>query len=252
MPRKMIGVCCFVVVLGSFALAQRAEKSGTVRAENLTVRSSESQRAADLYQRLRPSAKAWVDQQALAVLQKSSPDVETLRVASRNRFASGTNLSALDIDSIVAMVLYQASQDADKDLSDQMKQMQQMNESKKKLRELQDQVKAEREKGASTRPDSPCPTATCKELAARADQVQKTSPKNSVQLMRVSETPTYAELRHLELGLQSNQDSLADMSQVLQLKMQMAMDRRSKVMEALSNIMKKSSDTQSSVISNLK
>lgn len=47
-------------------------------------------------------------------------------------------------------------------------------------------------------------------------------------------------------------DSFSDMAEQIQLRLQMAMDRRSKFIEALSNLMKKQSDTASAIISNMK
>jgi len=46
--------------------------------------------------------------------------------------------------------------------------------------------------------------------------------------------------------------SLSDVSEELQMRLQMIMDRRSKFLEALSNIMKKQSDTAAFIIDNLK
>jgi hypothetical protein len=47
-------------------------------------------------------------------------------------------------------------------------------------------------------------------------------------------------------------DIFADMSEMEQSRLQMAMDRRSKLIETLSNIMKKASETSESVVTNLK
>ena len=52
--------------------------------------------------------------------------------------------------------------------------------------------------------------------------------------------------------MSDNLDSLNDMSEMTSMRLQMAMDRRSKFIEALSNILKKISDTDSSVIQNMK
>jgi hypothetical protein len=46
--------------------------------------------------------------------------------------------------------------------------------------------------------------------------------------------------------------SLSEMTEQTSLRLQMAMDRRSKFIEALSNLLKKQSDTASGIISNLK
>ena len=47
-------------------------------------------------------------------------------------------------------------------------------------------------------------------------------------------------------------DSLSEMGETESLRLQMAMDRMSKMMSTLSNVMKKASDTQQSITSNLK
>ncbi len=45
---------------------------------------------------------------------------------------------------------------------------------------------------------------------------------------------------------------MSEMSEMESVRLQMAMDRFSKVMSALSNILKKISDTQSAIITNVK
>ena len=55
-----------------------------------------------------------------------------------------------------------------------------------------------------------------------------------------------AQLRAISDGLRGRLDSMSDLSTMTSLKPQMAMDRRSKLMETLSNIMKANSDTQHS------
>lgn len=47
-------------------------------------------------------------------------------------------------------------------------------------------------------------------------------------------------------------DSLNEMGEMESLRLQMAMDRLSKMMTTLSNVMKKLSDTQQSIINNIK
>ena len=50
----------------------------------------------------------------------------------------------------------------------------------------------------------------------------------------------------------SSPDKLSDLSAQQSMRLQMQMDRRSKCIESLSNIMKKTSETQSTIIQNLK
>lgn len=47
-------------------------------------------------------------------------------------------------------------------------------------------------------------------------------------------------------------DSFSEIGEQMQLRLQNAMDRRSKFLEAVSNLMKKQSDTASAIVSNLK
>jgi hypothetical protein len=53
-------------------------------------------------------------------------------------------------------------------------------------------------------------------------------------------------------SLQDKLDSLSDQSETQSLELQMIMDRRSKLMDALSNVLKKISDTGDSIVQNLK
>lgn len=53
-------------------------------------------------------------------------------------------------------------------------------------------------------------------------------------------------------ALKSQLDSLADLSEESQLRLQIIMDRIAKAFQTLSNIMKKSSETASAIIQNLK
>lgn len=52
--------------------------------------------------------------------------------------------------------------------------------------------------------------------------------------------------------LKKKLDSLSEMSETTALRLQMMMDRRSKFMTMLSNMLKKMSDTQNSIVQNLK
>jgi len=53
-------------------------------------------------------------------------------------------------------------------------------------------------------------------------------------------------------NLKSRLDSMNEMSEMTSMRLQMAMDRRSKFIEALSNILKKIDETQNSIIKNMK
>jgi len=59
-------------------------------------------------------------------------------------------------------------------------------------------------------------------------------------------------LSPLTQGRQSNLDALSELSETESLRLQMAMDRVSKMMETLSNVLQKIADSGDSIISNFK
>jgi predicted nucleic acid-binding Zn-ribbon protein len=61
-----------------------------------------------------------------------------------------------------------------------------------------------------------------------------------------------AELEKEIAEVKSNIESLSEMGEMTSLRLQMAMDRLSKMMSTLSNILKKISDTSSGIVQNLK
>ena len=63
---------------------------------------------------------------------------------------------------------------------------------------------------------------------------------------------TEDQLRAIRDGLKDRLDSMSEMSEMTSLRLQMAMDRRSKFVETLSNIMKKIDSTQETIVQNLK
>jgi ABC-type phosphate transport system auxiliary subunit len=65
-------------------------------------------------------------------------------------------------------------------------------------------------------------------------------------------TLTKAQLEHEFECIQHDLDSMSEMGEMESLRLQMAMDRMSKMMSTLSNIMKKIADTNSQIVQNLK
>ena len=63
---------------------------------------------------------------------------------------------------------------------------------------------------------------------------------------------TEGQLRAIRDDLRDRLDSTSAVSELTSLRVQMAMDRRSKFVQALSNIMKKIDSTQETIVQNLK
>ena len=74
-----------------------------------------------------------------------------------------------------------------------------------------------------------------------------------LQSNRLSAATSDAELMRLANAVAAEQlASLSELSETMQLRLQMLMDRRAKFIEALSNLLKKQSDTASAIVSNMK
>jgi hypothetical protein len=215
-----------------------------------------TQRYDNLQKHLKPSAKSWVDQQAKIEAQRNQPDMATLEEQVRQRFAASLDKKskdpAGDISSIMFLVMAQATQDADQDLKEMMSQMQATSDSKKKLREEQDQLKQDLA-ATHDKMTKECHTSACKTLPAELKQlsVATAASPHPVRLVAPQKL-TYGDVQQMISQIQNEKDSLDEMSEQEQLKLQMYMDRRSKAEAALSNLMKKMNDTHMSIIQNLK
>lgn len=88
-------------------------------------------------------------------------------------------------------------------------------------------------------------TADARELLARAERLSATYRPAPGQ-------PTKAELDARRNELKSDLDSLSEMSEMDSLRLQMAMDRMSKLMSTLSNLLKKAGETQQGIVQNIK
>lgn len=90
--------------------------------------------------------------------------------------------------------------------------------------------------------------------ASRAVLVRKDVGKLRLQIsqFRDSLVTTKAEIDKLLKEMNQKTDNMSEMGEMESLRLQMAMDRLSKMMSTLSNLMKKMSDTQSNITQNLK
>jgi hypothetical protein len=241
-------------VAPSAATAVRPSATPAMRAKYDTLR-----------QRLSPAASAWVQSEAATVTKNPSASANTVEASAKARF--GNQLQGGDIDEIAFVVLMEATDDQDKDLQQIMNQTQAINQQKNKLREVQSQatvaqnelskqLATEQLRGAKNNAASAtvkCTSPACEQLAQKASEANQLAPAaGSSTRYSVTATPTAAQLQDLQKQTSSGLDSLSDMSQQQQLRLQMAMDRQSKFYEAISNIMKSTSDTQSSILQNLK
>jgi hypothetical protein len=277
-PLRRIVVRTFLALtLASSASGQARKLANTEGLRNETVLAQATlqpippemtQRFQTLHSALQPSVNSWVQQQAQMVAQQSAPNLPVLEAAIRSRFsgaraagpaspnaASGNfpmlgGLQGTDIEALAFIVMMQATQDMDQDLKNIMQDVQKHNQQKQALRQLLDGLNQAKSQGNS---NSPCASPACQSLVGQIRQFSGTASQLPHPVRFPStDRLTNGDVAQLQQQMQQNLDSLGDMSEMESLRLQMAMDRRSKFLETLSNVMKKLSDTSSSLISNLK
>lgn len=104
------------------------------------------------------------------------------------------------------------------------------------------------EASKSSQEDMKSIMAETKQINSQKESYRKVN-QNTASLRKDSSHPTISSKIYT---LKTKKDSLNDMDQMTQLRLQMTIDRRNKIMTLLSNIMKKISSTEDQIISNLK
>lgn len=197
---------------------------------------------------LSPSLRAWVITQARTTLDSAgSPDPEIIAGNARARL-EGQDFSGADIDSLVQLVMTESVRQADADLRDTMAQMREANARKARMRDMA-AAQREAKKGLSdearagySRPES---KAVCVDPPCQFLRMAVPPPLDQAKIV-VPQGPGGSP------DAEPAPDSMSEMNEMDQMRMQMAMDRKSKAMQALSNLLKKSSDTAATITSNLK
>jgi prefoldin subunit 5 len=232
-----------------------------------------------IHARLQPSAKIWVKDQARAELKRPAPDVGALEATTRTRFAASGLSSTMDIDALIYVVLMESVNDMASDLQQQMSAMQALTAAKAQLRQLLDQVNQDIAALTSASPSTPCKTSSCQSLGSHLTAVvtqcrqseskgfaevasngtgyavdAKVSGAKTVGMMVLggSGPPTKGELDQVQRYLTNQLNGMNDLSDEMQTELQMITDRRSKLLEAMSNLMKTTSDANQAMIANLK
>ncbi len=255
---RRLTLLLYVVTFGCTLLAQqpRARLAAT-NADAVQLRpvpAEITRRYTVLSAKIQPSARSWIQQRARLESQKNAVDVNSLKADVRSHFQpTNVNLSDADIQALAFIVLMDATKSTEDDLAQIMAATKAINNTKQALRSALNDVN--REVAATNKPtlSAPCITAFCRSLPARLSQIQAQTPASpGIRRLLVRPNPTYADLNALQNDIKSRLDSISEMGETDSLRLQMTMDRRSKFLEALSNIMKKTSDTSASVVKNIK
>jgi Arc/MetJ-type ribon-helix-helix transcriptional regulator len=195
---------------------------------------------------------------ALTLLMEKDRVVETWGTATGTNFNILGDAGGADIEALAFIVLMQAARDAQEDLKEIMNDVKAMNAAKRNLRELQKKVKCDVANSTGQARPKFGPNGMGSERAYHHVLMPVPDPcsESGVQFI---ETDLYkghiADVSIIESirdELRDKLDSMSEMGEMESMRLQMIMDRRSKLLETLSNILKKISDTQKSITQNLK
>jgi putative addiction module CopG family antidote len=213
---------------------------------------------------LSPALKRFVDEQVTTGRYVDASEVirQALRLMqSRTHIAALDGAANEDIMALAFIVLMEAAKSAREDLRAIMEGVKAINAAKQGWRDLRDKVGRDVAANDRVEPgqrpldfsrgmgsergyhharvprlDPDCPGGVCFEEA----------DLHPAKIERVEDLRIVAET------VKNRLDSLSEMGEMESLRLQMAMDRLSKLMATLSNVLRKSSDAAASIIDNLK
>ncbi|MBI5858076.1 MAG: hypothetical protein HZB42_10575 [Sphingobacteriales bacterium] len=200
----------------------------------------------------------WIKTTAKEANEKSlSPDDVVVRV---NRYGVLGSMNGQDIEAIAFLVLMQASKSAQEDLKAIMAKVKAINDKKQQLRDANAQMTNSRQNFTRVQLDSfKLLSNSCLVLKNQVNlnthqpvRVTTLDSSKTVKSNNMRTTPSRSEINETKDRLKKDLDSMSEMGEMESLKLQMAMDRMSKVMSTLSNLLKKFSDTADSIVQNLK
>ncbi len=232
--------------------------------------------------RLQPSGLRKLETMARALAPRiaGGGDFDSLRAQSeREVAASFAGLSRMDIAEAAFIIMIMATKDMDDDIRMIMAEIKAMNAAKQKLRDMIKELNGwipqemskhagsediDSEKAATSGTKARAPRLSAKTPAPpvrRMTLETKTSPMIHLEYVKTPIIPplpprnsglTVSGLKSLLDDIKGKLDGLNEMSEMTSLRLQMTMDRRSKFIQTLSNIMKKISTTQETIVQNIK
>lgn len=184
-------------------------------------------REARLIAKLKPQSYAWIKQEAGRETASNTASEATALQAVRS-VGPALNLAGMSVEEAAMLIMMSVARDADKDLRQILADVQRANAQKQALRQA-----VEKQKAAQ---------ASMKNQIRQEYSAQQGSPR----IARSAALDRYLASQRI------NADSLGDLSQEQQLKMQMLMDRMTKAEEAASHMAQKFSETADAITGNMK
>jgi len=210
----------------------------------------------------------------------SGSDFNSLREqAEYEVIMSYPGLKAMDVSEAAFIVMAMATKDMDDDIRMIMVEIRAMTAAKQKLRELikelngwisqemskhaeSEDINNEKAAGSSTTSRAARPATKTPPVPARRMTLEtRTSPVIHLEYVKAPAIPplpprnpglTVSGLKSLLDDIQGNLDGMNEMSEATSLRLQMTMDRRAKIIQTLSNMMKKLGSSQERLVQNIK
>lgn len=168
--------------------------------------------------------------------------------AKTQAYAVLGSMNGQDIEALAFLVMMQAAKSAQEDLKAIMAKVKAINVQKAKQRELLSKMQQQRTMTAIQ-------LDSFKLLQNRTLALQQGRNADSIKIVRSSgrnQQVSKADIDAMKDKLKSDLDSMSEMGEMESLRLQMAMDRMSKTMSTISNLLKKISKTADDIVQNLK
>lgn len=168
--------------------------------------------------------------------------------AKTQSYAVPGSMNGQDIEALAFLVMMQAAKSAQEDLKAIMAKVKAINVQKAKQRELLSKMQQQRTMTAIQ-------LDSFKLLQNRTLALQQGRNADSIKFVRSSgrnQQVSKADIDAIKDKLKSDLDSMSEMGEMESLRLQMAMDRMSKMMSTISNLLKKISNTADDIVQNLK
>jgi hypothetical protein len=200
--------------------------------------------------KLQPAVRSWIDEQAVALARFGADDVG-IRAAMERRF-EGQGLADDGRDVLIFLMTTQAVEVSERRVRIFEEHRLAIHLAVAKMRELLPKLQADLRRHAQVHDLAPVPVEFVgyrQELRSIAELIRRTP---SWTTFVDKDMDDMADMRTVENDIKGRLDSMNEMSEMTSLRLQMMMDRRSKFISTLSNIMKKVSTTQETITQNLK
>jgi hypothetical protein len=204
-----------------------------------------------LQARLKPSARAWLEQQARIARGNTALNLPATETAIRSRFRVLPGSPAVD-QGVFIVVMMMADQSA-RDIPGIAAQVNRLKDAKQKVVGLMSDVQQERAGNPRGNSDLPCRSTVCQSLAGRARAASDEAARAGHPIRLTTAEPlTYARLSQFETALGAATTDLDSFGEMEQLRLQMLMDQRAKYFETASNILKKIGQTDDGIVESMK